>query len=316
MIREKHFHFTIQGGTVKSHGMCWIPEGKVRAVVQILHGMSEHIERYREFARFLAERGILVVGHDHLGHGGTAAAVKEFGYFAEKDGNALMIRNIRRVFQLAKERCPDVPYILFGHSMGSFLARQYLCLYGSELDGAVICGTGYQPMAVVRLGMAISRAEAALFGWHYRSYLLRLLSFGSYNTRFRPNRTLFDWLSRDEAVVDRYVRDTRCGFAFTVNGYYNMFLGMSKILRAEDLRRMPQDLPVLFISGEEDPVGGFGKGVRRVERMFREAGMKDVECRLYPEDRHELLNELDKEQVYEDVFQWMERRIFVPVSVV
>lgn len=308
MVREEHFHFTIQNGTIRSHGMCWIPEGKACAVVQILHGMSEHIERYRAFAQFLAQRGVFVVGHDHLGHGATADSEDEYGYFAEKNGNALMIQNIHRVYCLAKKRCPDVPYILFGHSMGSFLARQYLCEYGDGLDGAVICGTGYQPMAVVRLGMAISRAQACLFGWRYRSMLLRFMSFGSYNMKFRPHRTLCDWLSRDEEVVDAYIRDTRCGFAFTVNGYYNMFLGMSKILRSEDLQRMPKKLPVLFVSGAEDPVGSFGKGVRRVERMFREAGMEDVECILYPEDRHEILNELDREKVYQDIAGWMENR--------
>lgn len=307
MIREEHFHFTTEGGTVESHGMCWIPDGKVRAVVQILHGMSEHIERYRGFAEYLAGRGILAVGHDHPGHGGTAKSEEEYGYFAEKNGNQLMIRNIHRVHQLVKKRCPDVPYILFGHSMGSFLARQYLCEHGDGLDGAVICGTGYQPMAVVRLGMALSRAEALLFGWRHRSSLLYAMSLGSYNAKFRPSRTDCDWLCRDEAVVDAYIHDTRCGFAFTVNGYYNMFLGMSKILRSADLQRMPKKLPVLFISGEEDPVGSFGKGVRRVERMFREAGMENVECILYPKDRHEILNELDKEQVYGDVAAWMER---------
>ena len=307
MIREEHFHFTTEGGAVENHGMCWIPEGKARAVVQILHGMSEHIERYRAFAEYLAGQGILAVGHDHLGHGRTAASEEDYGYFAEENGNRLMIQNIRRVYQMVKERCPDVPYILFGHSMGSFLARQYLCEHGQGLDGAVICGTGDQPMAAVRMGMLISKAEAKLFGWKHRSRLLRFLTFGSYNAKFKPQRTDCDWLCRDEKIVDAYVEDTMCGFAFTVNGYYNMFLGISEILRDENLRRMPKKLPVLFVAGEEDPVGNFGKGVQNVARRFREIGMERVACRLYPKDRHEILNELDKEQVYADIFAWMEQ---------
>lgn len=309
MIREEHFHFTSHEGKNKSHGMRWIPEGEVRAVVQISHGMSEHIERYGEFARFLAGQGILVVGHDHLGHGGSASSEEDYGYFAEKDGNRALIKDLHKVFALTRKEYKDVPYVLLGHSMGSFLARQYLCYYGGELDGAVICGTGYQPQIVVRSGLILCRIEAALFGWKHRSRLLRWMSFGSYNSKFRPNRTDSDWLCRNEDSVDRYIKDPRCGFSFTVNGYYNMFLGMSKIIRKEYLEKMPKDLPVLFVAGAEDPVGNAGKGVRRVEKMFRDVGMKRVECKLYPGDRHELLNELDREQVFADILGWMEREV-------
>lgn len=307
MIREEHFEFISSQGTNKSHGMRWIPDGEVRAVLQISHGMSEHIERYREFARYLAGKGIVVVGHDHLGHGGSAPSADEYGYFAEKNGNRVLIQDLYKVFCMTRKEYRDVPYVLFGHSMGSFLARQYLCCHGGELDGAVICGTGYQPEAVVKVGLALCRMEAALFGWKYRSRLLRFMSFGSYNVKFRPNRTDSDWLSRSRENVDAYKRDPRCGFAFTVNGYYNMFLGMYKIIRKEYLERMPKELPVLFIAGADDPVGNAGKGVRRVEALFRENGMKNVECRLYPEDRHEILNEPDREQIYEDVLAWMQR---------
>lgn len=306
MIREEHFEFTSNQGTNKSHGMRWIPDGEVRAVLQISHGMSEHIERYRGFAEHLAGRGVLVVGHDHLGHGGSAASEDDYGYFAEENGNRILIQDLYKVFRLTKKEYGNVPYILFGHSMGSFLARQYLCCHGAELDGAVICGTGYQPEIIVKSALAICKIEAALFGWRYRSRLLRFMSFGSYNAKFRPNRTDSDWLSRNEENVDAYRADSRCGFAFTVNGYYNMFLGMYKIIRKEYLEHMPKTLPVFFIAGAEDPVGNAGKGVLRVVKMFQDIGMKNVSCRLYPQDRHELLNEPDREEVYEHILKWME----------
>lgn len=307
MIREEHFTFTSSQGEVMCHGMRWIPEGEVKAVMQLVHGMSEHIERYRSFAEYLASQGILVVGHDHLGHGGSVRSQEDFGYFAEEKGNRALIRDIHCVYKTTRKAWEGVPYVMLGHSMGSFLTRQYLCCFGEGLDGAVICGTGWQPEAAVKAGLAICQAEAAVKGWGYRSKLMRFMTFGSYNDKFRPNRTDSDWLCRDEEVVDAYIADERCGFAFTLNGYYNMLLGLYKILRKEYLERMPKKLPVIFIAGAEDPVGNFGKGVRRAEQCFRDCGMENVECRLYPNDRHELLNELDRYAVYEDLVDWMKR---------
>lgn len=306
-MQERNFYFQSQDGRTESHGMRWIPEGEVRAVVQICHGMSEYLARYRNFAAFLADRGVLVVGHDHLGHGGSIEERKDYGFFAEKNGNQILIQDIHRVYQYTRKDFPDIPYILLGHSMGSFLVRQYLCHFGSELDGAVLCGTGYYPYWLTRLGMMIAQGESALWGNHYRSRLLLWMSFGSYNAKFHPNRTNFDWISRDPAVVDAFVRDPECGFPFTVNGYYNLFRGMSKIVRPVDLARMPGKLPVLMIAGGRDPVGDFGRGVRKVENLFRQVGMEQVKCILYPEDRHEILNEPDRREVYEDIWEWMQK---------
>ena len=307
MIKEEHFQFKSGHGSIQCHGMRWIPDGKVQAVLQIAHGMSEHIERYRAFGMYMAARGVLVVGHDHLGHGGSVLSEKDYGYFEKDNGNRILLADMHRVQLLTRKKYKKIPYILLGHSMGSFLARQYACVYGSELDGLIVCGTGYQPYAVARFGMLLARLEASLYGWEHRSGLLWWMTFGSYNAKFRPNRTSCDWLCRDGRVVDAYISDPRCGFAFTLNGYYNLLLGLSKIARRSYRRNMPKNIPVLLISGEADPVGCFGKGVRRVEKQFRAEGVQQVECRLYPDDRHELLNELDKEQVYADIVGWMER---------
>lgn len=157
--------------------------------------------------------------------------------------------------------------------------------------------------------MMLAQGEAKLWGSHYRSRLLLWMTCGSYNAKFQPNRTNFDWISRDPAVVDAYATDPECGFPFTVNAYYNMFRGMSKIVRPVDLAQMPKELPVLFAAGGRDPVGDFGRGVRKTEEIFRQAGMRHVKCILYPEDRHEILNEPDRRQVYEDIWEWMRQQV-------
>lgn len=308
---EEHFSFTSNDNCTKIHGVRWIPQGEVKAVLQIVHGMSEYIERYRDFAEYLCERGVLVVGHDHLGHGGSAASEADYGYFAKENGNQILVRDIHKVCQMTKREYPGVPYILLGHSMGSFLARQFLGMHGAELSGAVISGTGYMPAGMLKVAMVLCKIESRILGERYRSCLLRFMSFGSYNRAFQPNRTEADWLCRDEKIVDDYISDARCGFPFTVNGYYNLFLTMYKIVRKEYLERMPKELPVLFIAGEKDPVGDCGKGVHTVVELFEKAGMKDLECRIYPEDRHEVLNELDKDVVFGDVAAWMQKHDFI-----
>ena len=312
MVKEERFTFTSSQGSVQIHGMRWIPEEPVKAVFQICHGMSEYIERYRGFANYLAGQGIAVVGHDHLGHGDSVSSKEDYGYFAENDGNKFLLADIHKVVRMTKKKYKKVPYIMLGHSMGSFLVRQYLCMHGTELQGAIICGTGYYSYPMTKFAMLLAKSESKMRGWKFRSGLLWWMTFGNYNARFRPNRTDSDWLCRDEEVVDTYIKDPKCGFAFTLNGYYNMFLGMSKIVRKEYLQKMPKDLPVFLISGDQDPVGNFGKGVRRVSQLFKENGMENVEFRLYKDDRHELLNELDKEQVYGDITDWLRKNGLVP----
>lgn len=306
MARKETFTFPSVSGGTEIHGVRYIPEGEIRGVLQISHGMVEYIERYEDFACYLADRGILVTGNDHLGHGGSIRTKEDYGYFAEPDGNSAVLADLYRLTQITKEAWPGLPYFLLGHSMGSFYARQYLCEYGRELDGAIIMGTGCQPRALVRAGKALCAVIARFKGWRHRSGFVDHLAFGGYNKRFEPARTSKDWLTKDEKIVDAYVADERCSFLFTLNGYYSMFTGIDRLYDRKLLDRMPKDLPVFFVAGAEDPVGDFSKGVLRAVEMFRDVGMEQVDWKLYPGDRHEILNELDRQTVYEDLYHWLE----------
>lgn len=305
-MTKQIFKFPSQDGLTNVHAVCWAPENKPKAILQIVHGMSEYIERYEPFARFLTERGILVVGHDHLGHGGSIRSEEYYGYFAEKHGNRVLLKDMHCLQKLTEKKYPGIPYFMLGHSMGSFLARQYLCIYGQELTGAVIMGTGYQPRIMTKLGMLVCKVRAMQRGWRYQSNLVDSMACGAY-ARFFKGATGSEWLSRNEENVRSYVDDERCGFKFTLNGYYNLFYSIDCLSYRSYLEKMPKELPVFFVAGEQDPVGQFGKGVRKVYQTFLKLGMQDVTCKLYPEDRHEILNETDREVVMTDIWEWMKK---------
>ncbi|MDO5423436.1 MAG: alpha/beta hydrolase [Eubacteriales bacterium] len=309
MCTKKEFTYQSNDGITRIHAICWRPDGDVKAVLQIAHGMVEHIERYDEFARFLADRGVVVVGNDHLGHGKSVSSQEDWGFFAEKDGNRTLLRDMNRLHRRFEAEYPDVPYFLLGHSMGSFLARQYLCCYGDGLTGAVISGTGWHSRGEAWAGMALSWGMAQVTGWHYRSKLIDQIAFGGFNRCIENPRTRHDWLSKDEEQVDAYCADPACNFLFTLNGYYNLFYSLYKIASPEYLARMPKELPVFFVAGADDPVGNFGKGVRKAAESLERVGVKDIACRLYETDRHEILKETDREQVFADIWEWLEARI-------
>lgn len=306
MSVKREFTFASGDGRTKIHAVEWRPEkGEVCGVLQIFHGMVEFIERYEETAEYLTEKGFVVVGNDHLGHGTSIVSKEEYGFFCEENGNAVVLGDLRKLHKKTRNKWPGVPYFILGHSMGSFLLRQYLSMYGDELDGAVIMGTGTQPAPVLKAGQKLCTLFAKLRGWHYRSRLIDSMAFGGYNKRFRPGRTDKDWLTKDGTIVDAYLADERCTFRFTVNGYYNLFVSIEDACSRETMEKMPKDLPVLFMSGAEDPVGDFGKGVEQVRRQFEAAGLTDVTWILYENDRHEILNETDRAVVLRDLYAWL-----------
>ncbi len=278
----------------------WLPREEPTAMIQLVHGMAEHIDRYDATARALAQAGYGVVGHNHLGHG---AGAEQKGYFAEKDGWQHLIDDVHQLRQRNQMHNPGIPYILLGHSMGSFVVRCYMTQYAEGLSGVILSGTGFFPKPVVMAGLSVAKLVCLLGGEKKPSKLIDSIAFGSNNKAFKPARTAFDWLTRDESIVDAYVADPLCGFVFTGGAYRDFFTGLNRLTATG---KVPQDLPVLLFSGEKDPVGA-GDGVNKVAHQLRQAGMKQVDVKLYPDGRHEMFNEINKEEVWQDVIRWVEQ---------
>ncbi|KRE62095.1 alpha/beta hydrolase [Nostocoides sp. Soil756] len=286
----------------------WLPDGEPKGVVQIAHGMAEHSARYARVAEALTAAGYAVYAHDHRGHGRTAEAA-DHGYFADRDGWARVVADLRQVTDHARAEHPGLPVFLLGHSMGSFLARSYVIQDSHDLAGLVLSGTAGDPGALGKVGAGVAAVEARLRGRRHTSSLLDKLTFGQYNAAFKPNRTAFDWLSRDEAEVDAYVADPLCGNTFTSGFFADLLGGLAGINDPQQVAGVRRDLPVLLVSGDRDPVGDGGKGPRAVAQAYREAGLTDVTCTLYPEARHELFNETNRDEVLTDVVTWLDAHL-------
>lgn len=307
---KDEFYFPSKDGNTEIHTIEWKPEGNVRAVLQISHGMVEYIGRYEEFAEYLCSKGFYVVGNDHLGHGKSVQSKSEYGYFHAKYGNACVLGDMHTLRQRIARKYPDVPYFMLGHSMGSALLRQYIQLYGNGLSGVIVMGTmAEQKKELLKLGMHLCRILALLKGWHYRSRLVDRMVNGPFCRKFKPARTRADWITSDPDKLDQYVSDPLCSFTFTVNAYYHMFAGILQMQKKESIYMIPKTLPIFMVSGSDDPVGKFGKGVRKIYEKYKAAGIKDVTLQLYAGDRHEILNETDRKQVCQDIYDWMISRI-------
>lgn len=297
------FYFESVSG-ISLHGYRWEPEHKPKAIVQIIHGIAEYVERYDHFARYLNEQGYLVVAEDHMGHGKSICDEVPQGYFA--GGWDAAVEDCCRLMENVMSEFPGVPYILFGHSMGSFLARSILIKRPDNgIDAAIICGSAWMPGVAVQGGRllagALNRGERA----KQPSQLLQKVMFSGYDKRIENKRTASDWLTRDDSVVDAYVADPLCGFAPAPGLAKAMMDGFVYIQNEANLKRMNKDLPIYFIAGAEDPVGAYGEGVRKAAQMFIRSGMKHVSVKLYPGCRHEIHKELNKGEVYADVAQWI-----------
>lgn len=294
-------------GAGKIHACRWTPEGEVRAVLQIVHGIAEYIERYDDFARFLNDRGILVVAEDHMGHGQSVNGDGIQGYF--HGGWFTAVADSYRLLEDTRKEFPEIPYILFGHSMGSFMARTILCKYpDSGISAAIVCGTGWQPAALLPAAIQMVDAVCKKSGETEPNEKLQNLVFGTYNKRVEHPRTEFDWLTRDKAQVDAYIACPKCGFTASAGLLREMMKGIRYIEEPKNLAAMRKDLPVFFIAGGDDPVGSYGKGVRKSADAFRKAGLTDVSLRIYPLGRHEILNEINKDEVYQDVLRWIREK--------
>lgn len=292
------------------HTIVWEPESEIKAIVQISHGMIEYIDRYDRFARFLNSKGILVVGNDHLGHGLTARDDEELGYFPTDKKSATVVEDLYKITQEIKSRYgEEVPYFVLGHSMGSFMIRRYIMTYGDKVDGCVIVGTGSQPNIVLKGGQTVLKFLKAFKGDKHRSKFVEKMAFGTYNKKFKPIDTSCDWISRDKYIVNKYVNDKYCTFLFTLNGYETLFDALEFIQNTKNVEKIPKELPLLFVSGDMDPVGNYGKGVKQIYENYKISGIKDIDIKLYKDGRHEILNELEYENVYNDIYNWIAGRI-------
>lgn len=308
-IVTEEYSFQSNTGVCDIYVKSWAPEDReeIKAVVQLCHGMAEHVERYNAFAAYLCKNGYAVFAMDMAGHGKSIAGVEELGYFGPKDGYRQLVKDAKTLTDLIKKKMPGKPLFLMGHSMGSFLARNYTSRFGKEIDGAVFCGTAGKNPAV---GVAIQLANFIIKqkGGHYRSHFIDQLAFGSFNNKFEK-RTKYDWLSRDHQVVDAYIEDPLCGFLFTACGYRDLFRLMDSVSKRAWYDSVPYALPICLIAGDKDPVGNYGKGVREVYQNLKKTGHKTVAMKLYAGGRHEILNETNCESVFQDVVTWLDNTL-------
>ena len=295
-------------GKGKIHGCRWTPDGEVKAVLQIVHGIAEFVERYDAFAAFLSSHGILVVAEDHMGHGQSISGGSTQGFF--HGGWFTAIADTYQLLQDTKAEFPDIPFILFGHSMGSFFARTILCKYpDSGISAAIICGSGWQPAFALPALVKIIDGICKKNGEDKPNETLQKLIFGSYNKKVEHIRTPFDWLTRDNDIVDAYIAHPLCGFTASAGLLREMMKGIHYIEQPKNLSAMKKDLPVFFIAGKDDPVGSYGKGIQRCVAEFKKAHMTDVSMKLYPLCRHEILNEINKDEVFADILAWIQKKI-------
>ena len=304
----REFYFPSSDGSSRIHAAEWTPEsGEIIGVLQIAHGVAEYGMRYAPFAEFMTEHGFAVVANDHLGHGESVAEGAPRLYFGEKGSWQHVVDDMYTLRCRTGEAYPELPYFIMGHSMGSFLTRTYLIRYPGTVKGAILMGTGQNPDAMLVGGKALASVLARKVGRENASDVVEKLAFGAYNKAFAPNRTGYDWLSVSEENVDAYIADPLCGFDATVGLARDLLTGVEMNEQPENLDKMNKQLPLLFVSGSKDPVGGMAKGVLRCIDAFKRSGMKDITIKLYPEGRHEMLNERNKAEVYQDILDWLER---------
>ena len=307
-VKKSAIGFDSASGTNHVAGYFYEQEGvSPRAIVQLSHGMCEYIGRYDDFARFLVEHGYAVCGNDHLGHGATSGSGVD-GYFAQQDGRKFVLQDLHRMNSLACKRWPGVPVILLGHSMGSFFARLYAATYPETISGLVLSGTG-GPNPLAGVGLVLTSLLATLKGPKHRSDFVQQLAFGAYLKKIPSPDTPYDWISRDKAIVAKYAADAKCTFVFTVSAFHELMHMVRDVNEKGFAEKLPKTLPVALFSGDMDPVGGYGTGVKKVYEAMQAAGMEDVTMKLYPGARHEILNETNRAEVYEDILAWCNRHI-------
>lgn len=280
------------------------PNGIMKGILQIAHGMNEYLERYEHFIDYLTENGFLVCGNDHLGHGNSIKNVNELGFFSERNGASNLIKDVQKLTYIIRKKYPSLPYYLLGHSMGSFIVRNYITKSDFNLSGVILSGTA-GPNKLSALGDSLISFIIKCKGSHYRSKTFNRLFFRNFNKYYKNEVSLFSWLSRDHSVVRSYIHDPKCNFIFTGNGFLNVIQLQRKCTNKNWYHKLPLNLPILIVSGDMDPVGNYGKGVQHTYYKLIQTGISSVTLRQYKGARHEVLNEINREEVYNDILKWM-----------
>lgn len=312
MIRASTFTLVAADG-IDLFGYCWLPAERPKGVVQIAHGLAEHAGRYTRLAEALTAAGYAVYANDHRGHGQTAKPADELGFFAERDGWRLCLDDLWQLNRHIAAVHPGIPTVLLGHSMGSTLAEHFMGEHGDALAGVVLSGANGKPTSLASVGRAIARAERARLGPRGHSKLVQSLTFDAFNKKFAPTGTAFDWLSRDPAEVDKYVADPLCGFPATVQLWIDLLDGWAEISSVPHRMRVPKTLPLYLIAGGRDPVSGNTRQLEPWLADYCAAGVVDVKHRFYPEARHELFNETNRDEVTQDLIGWLSQ-VAAPVE--
>lgn len=308
-MTKKEFFYPSADGKTKIHAVEWRPEKEPVGVLQIAHGVTEYILRYEEFADYLTDKGFIVVGNDHLGHGKSIAEGAKPMYFGPKGSWNWVVKDIKSLKDMAKEKYPDIPYYMLGFSLGSFVLRTFLIDYPGDLDGAILMGTGQMSPIAIKIAKFMANKEAKKAGEENSTPTIHQLTFGTYNKIFAPNRTEYDWLCANEQALDEYIADPQKGGDFSAGLFRELLDGMLYSSSEKKVWWMDKKLPVLLISGDKDPVGDRGKGVRATEKVLRKAGVKDISVKMYSGLRHDILHEKEKDQVYADVYNWLNEKV-------
>jgi alpha-beta hydrolase superfamily lysophospholipase len=307
-MRESDFRLQAKDGTplfVRE----FLPDGAAKAVVQIAHGMAEHSARYARFAKALTDQGYAVYANDHRGHGKTASRREDLGHFADENGWELVVNDQLTLVEEIKSRHPGVPVVLFGHSMGSYIVRAAATRAGREWAALILSGTSHGQPAIQAFNQTLPKLERLRIGKRGKSWAISKLSFESFNAKFDDPRTSADWLSRDEAEVDKYLADPFCGFECSVQTWLDMFRGLQKIFSPGVIAQMPHEMPVYVLAGEFDPLNEKLADIKKLHKAFEKAGIADMTVRVYPGARHELLNELNRDEVTRDLLGWLEQQM-------
>ena len=288
----------------------FLKEPKIKPIghIHLLHGMSEHIGRYELAINYFCEQGYFVTGHDHRGHGETALLNGMKGYFGERDGFSRAVQDAHEVIMKLKAMHTTLTFTLLGHSMGSFIARRYIQLYGDQVDRVVLSGTSDDSGVARYAGLALAHFLGGRKGYTERSKLLDSLVFGAFNAKIDNPKTKFDWLSKNEQHVSNYLHDDHCGFIPTTQFFIDLFTGLGLIHKKDEVNKIPKELPILLFSGVDDPVGNYGKAVWKVARQYTGADIKKVTVLLFEEGRHELLNDASQVGVLEAVLDWIQKQ--------